>query len=202
MSDDELKWVPAPGYRWGKTYRAHCIDQYGVDLEQDITVVEKIPIRGNLILYKSSGTWYERIITFATKGPWVHVAIVIDADTVIAARSNGIRYEAMPPDNDMHATIPLDGRATPEGIEQGLEWAAKQLGDGYSWADIVYQGVKLVWPGNPLRFYIAGRFDCSEYATRYLLQAGVVLPPAFDDPETVTPNDLARWAGVLKGVTS
>lgn len=153
--------------------------------------------RGDLILYRSTGRWYERLITFATRGPWVHVAIVTDADTVIAARSNGIRYEAMPPDDDRHATISLDGRATPEGIEQGLAWAVKQLGDGYSWADILYQGMKLLWPGNPLRFYVAGRFDCSEFATRYLLIADVALPPAFDDVATISPNDIARAFGVL-----
>lgn len=152
--------------------------------------------RGDLILYKSSGKWYERLITFATKGPFVHVGIVIDDTTVIAARSSGIRYEQAPPDDSAHVTISLDGRTTQEGIERGLAWAVKQLGDDYGWLDIVYQGVKLVWPGNPLRFYVAGHMDCSEYATRYLLQAGVVLPPAFDDVATVTPSDIARWAGV------
>jgi hypothetical protein len=39
--------------------------------------------------------------------------------------------------------------------------------------------------------------NCSDFATRYMLQAGVTLPPAFDDPATVTPNDIAAWAGVL-----
>lgn len=151
-------------------------------------------MRGDIILYESTGRWYERLITFATRGPWVHVGIVVDADIVIAARTNGIRYEPAPPDDNTHATIPIAPHTTPEGIEQGLSWAIKQLGDEYSWLDIVYQAFKLLWPHNPLRFYLAGRMDCSEYATRYLLQAGVVLPPAFDDPATITPNDLACWA--------
>lgn len=47
-------------------------------------------MRGDLILYKSSGRWYERLIVKATRGPYVHVAIVVDPLTVIAARTQGI----------------------------------------------------------------------------------------------------------------
>lgn len=176
--------------------------------------------RGDLLLYRSSGRWYERLITLATKGPYVHVGIVVDPLTVIAARTHGIGYEAMPPDDNQHTTIPLTarsltingtgaqgepitdmvqiaGRATEAGIEAGLAFAARQLGEKYSWLDIVYQGVKFLWPHNPLRFSEARHYDCSEFATYYLLQSGVVLPPEFDDPATVTPNDLARWAGLI-----
>lgn len=177
-------------------------------------------MRGDLILYRSSGRWYERLITLATRGPFVHVAIVVDSFTVIAARTQGIAYEKAPPDDSMHVTVPITARpltitgtdahgetvvntvpiaarATLAGIEQGLEWATQQVGRQYGWSDIVYQGIKFLWPSNPFRFSEAGHFDCSDYATRYLLQAGVVLPPEFDDPYTITPNDIGRWAGVL-----
>lgn len=177
-------------------------------------------VRGDLILYRSSGRWYERLIMLATRGSFVHVALVVDPCTVIAARTQGINYEAMPPDDDQHATIPiaarsvtingtgakgepltetvpLAGRATPAGIEQGLAWACAQLGKEYGWIDIAYQAIKFLWPHNPFRFSVAGHMDCSDFACRYLLQAGVVLPPAFDDPYTITPCDLARWSGAL-----
>lgn len=157
---------------------------------------------GDLILYRSTGRWYERLITFATHGPWVHVAIVIDADTVIASRSNGIGYEAAPPEDALHTVVSLAGRVATAGvegfmIEHGLAWADRQVGKKYGWLDIVYQSVKFAWPHQPFRFSEAGHYDCSEFVTRYMLQAGVELPPAFDDPATITPNDLARWAGLL-----
>lgn len=152
---------------------------------------------GDLILYRSTGRWYERLITFATRGSFVHVAIVIDANTVIASRSSGIRYEPLPPLDSMHVTISVASCTTSEGIVEGLAWAVKQLGDGYGWLDILYQGVKFLAPNNPFRFGIAGHYDCSDFACRYLIHAGVQLPDAMLDTYTDTPNDLARWAGLL-----
>lgn len=153
--------------------------------------------RGDLILYRSSGHWYERAITIATKGPFVHVAIAVSDAQVIAARTQGISYEPVPPIDALHTLVSLDGHVTPAGISIGLAWAEQQAGKRYGWLDIAYQAVKFVWPHQPFRFSEAGHMDCSEFATRYLLQAGLALPPAFDDPATMTPNDIARWAGVL-----
>lgn len=123
---------------------------------------------GDLILYRSTGKWYERFITAATHGPFVHVAIVANADasTVISARSNGIRYEPAPPEDSMHAAISIAPHTTSDGIVEGLAWAIKKLGDGYGWMDIVYQGVKFLAPNNPFRFGVAGHYDCSDFATR------------------------------------
>lgn len=154
-------------------------------------------LRGDLVLYRSSGRWYERLITLATKGPWVHVGIVVDPLTVIAARTQGISYEQMPPDDAMHATVSLTGRATPEGIEQGLAWATAQRGREYGWLDIVYQAVKFLWPHNPFRFGIEGHYDCSDFCTRYLIHAQVPLPDAMLDTYTISPCDIARWAGLI-----
>ncbi len=155
--------------------------------------------RGDLVLYRSSGRWYERLITLATHGPFVHVAIVVDPRTVIAARTRGIGYEDAPPEDEQHVTLSLAGRTDAAGIEQGLTWARAQAGRAYGWSDIVYQALKALWPQNPLRLSVAGQYDCSDFVCRYLLQAGVALPPAFDDPSTITPNDLARWGGILPG---
>jgi hypothetical protein len=154
--------------------------------------------RGDLVLYQSSGRWYERMIALATKGPFIHVAIVVDPLTVIAARTRvGISYERIPPEDALHATIPLAGRTTPAGIEQGLTWACAQRGKAYGWPDIVYQALKFLWPDNPFRFGVAGHYDCSDFATRYMIHAGVSLPDAMLDTYTVSPNDLARWSGLL-----
>lgn len=152
---------------------------------------------GDLILYRSTGRWYERLITLATHGPFVHVAIVVDESRVLAARARGIGYEPLPPEDALHTVVSLAGRASDVGINVGLAWAMRQAGKEYGWLDIVYQAVKFVWPHQPFRFSEAGHMDCSEFVARYMLQADVALPPAFDDPATVTPNDIARWAGLL-----
>lgn len=152
---------------------------------------------GDLILYRSSGRWYERLITLATHGPFVHVAIVDNDYLVLSADSQGIEYDALPVMDNLHTLVPMALYASPDGIARGLAWAEQQRGRRYGWIDIVYQAVKFLWPHQPFRFSESGHMDCSDFATRYMLQAGVALPPAFDDPATVTPNDIARWAGVL-----
>ena len=153
-------------------------------------------MRGDLILYKTSGKWYERLITLATHGPFVHVAIMVDETRVIAADTQGIRYDVLPLLDRQHALLPLLQYASPVDIERGLAWAMQQTGKEYGWLDIAYQGVKFLAPNNPFRFGEVGHYDCSDLATRYLQHCGVQLPDDYD-PYTVTPNDLARWAGIL-----
>lgn len=153
--------------------------------------------RGDLILYKSTGRWNERAIVFATHGPYVHVAIVVDGFSVIAADAQGIRIDALPPTDALHTPLSLAPYATTQGIEQGLAWAMAQKGKRYGWSDIVYQAVKFLAPNNKLQVVVAGHYDCSDFASRYMRQAGVVLPPDFADPYANTPNDLGRTFGLL-----
>lgn len=166
-------------------------------------------MRGDLILYKSRGAWYERAIARATQGPYVHVAIVADTtlvsgairpaclSAVIAADTQGIGYDALPPADDLHTVVSLAPYTTPDGIKRGLAWAEQQRGRQYGWTDIVYQAVKFLAPNNPFRFGEVGHWDCSDFVTRYLQHAGVQLADAYSDPYCNTPNDLARAFGLL-----
>jgi len=154
---------------------------------------------GDLVLYKSRGRWYERVIAFATKGPYVHVGIVFGANYVLAATAHGIAYDVLPlPVAQKFCTIvPLQLLVTQEQEAQGMAWAREQKGREYGWLDIVYQALKFLAPNNPLRFYIEGHYDCSDFATRYLQHAGVALPDAYSDPYANSPNDLARYFQLL-----
>lgn len=152
--------------------------------------------RGDVILYSSTGKWYEQLITRATHGPYVHCAIVVDAGRVVAARTQGIGYEAIPAD-DRTTTICLAGRALPAAIEQGVLWAEAQVGKEYGWIDIAAQAVKFLWPANPFQMVQKGHYDCSDFCTRYLQQCGIALPDQYANSYANTPNDLARWAGLL-----
>lgn len=148
---------------------------------------------GDLILYRSSGRWYERLITLATHGPFVHVAIVDNDYLVLSADSQGIEYDALPVMDNLHTLVPMALYASPDGIARGLAWAEDQRGRRYGWIDIVYQAVKFLWPGNKLRFGVKGHYDCSDFVCRYLIHAGVQVPDSYLDTYTVTPNDLARF---------
>lgn len=147
---------------------------------------------GQIILFRSSGLWYEKVIEIATHGPYVHVAIVTDMFHTIGAYPDGIKIMPAPINPTTFSVISLTGYAAQGGIEKGLAWAKGQLGREYSWVDIFYQGIKFLWPTNPLRFGIEGHYDCSDFVTRYMLRAGVQLPPDFEDPYANSPNDIGR----------
>lgn len=151
-------------------------------------------MRGDLLLSTSSGKWYERLIVQVTHGPYVHVAIQLTEQEAIAAGPSGIALFPFSEGNPHCILLPLPS-LTGAQKEAGLLWATSQVGKAYGWMDIGYQAFKFCFPNNPFRFGVQGHWDCSDFACRYLEQCGVVLPPPYDDPYTMTPNDLARWAG-------
>lgn len=154
--------------------------------------------KGDLVLYKSSGKWYERAIVLATQGPYVHVGILIEDHQVLAARTSGIGYDVFKFNPAYHTLVSLVPQyTTQEDVNKGLRWAVQQVGKQYGWMDILYQAVKFLNPNGALRFYEQGHYDCSDFCTRYLQQAGVPLPASYADSYTVTPNDLARFFGLI-----
>ena len=152
--------------------------------------------RGNVLLYKSSGKWYERLICYATSGLYCHVAIALSADTVIEATGKGIARNMLQSGRGVTA-IDLTKYATPERIEQALAWAEMQVGKRYGWVDIMSQAIKFLTPNNKLRIGAENQWDCSDYCTRYIQHAGIILPDSFSDPYANTPNDLARVFSLL-----
>lgn len=152
-------------------------------------------IPGDLVLYKSQRRWYEEIITKATHGPYVHVAIASGTNYVLAATVHGIAYDVLPPAvaQQFCTIVPLQPFITEAGRTQGLSWAKAQVGREYGWLDIMYQALKFLAPNNSLRFGVEGHYDCSDFATRYLQHAGVALPDEYSDPYANSPNDLARY---------
>jgi hypothetical protein len=147
--------------------------------------------RGSILLFKATSSLVDRAISYATGGPFVHIEIALDGMRMIGAHTNGIGISSIP--------VIWGGRlyTTEEGIENGLEWAQQQVGRSYGWTDIAFQAVKFIMPNNPFQFGRVGRWDCSDFATRYIQQCGIVLPTDFDTPYANTPNDIARLLGIL-----
>ncbi len=155
-------------------------------------------MRGDLILYKSSGKWYERAIVLATKGIYVHVAIQLSDVQVIAAGSRGIALFPYSAQDSRCVTVPIVPKYTTKiAVEQGLQWVADQLGREYGWVDIVTQAIKFMNPNNKLRLAREGSWDCSDFGTRYLQHCSIEMSDMYSDPYSNSPNDLARWAGLL-----
>ncbi len=150
--------------------------------------------RGDLILYKASGAWPDRLIASATHGPYVHVSIVYDRFRCLAATRAGIRSDARPMEDENHVVIDISPIFD---IETGIEWAMQQIGKEYGWTDILYQAVKFLAPNNPYQFGHLNTWDCSDYVTRYLDHIGYELPDMFSDPYANTPNDIARMFKLL-----
>ena len=155
-------------------------------------------LNGNVLLFKSTGKWYEQVICRVTGGPFCHVEVALTNTSMIGARVDGINVHPLPTDTEPYVAIDIlpyvDGEAD---IARALTWALAQRGKQYGWTDIVWQAVKFLAPNNPLRWGVEGRWDCSDLVTRYLQQAGVILPEEFSDPYCNTPCDIGRIFGVL-----
>ena len=148
--------------------------------------------RGSIILFKNASTWYEKLICRATGGPYYHCAIALSAKEVIEAMPHGISVDPAPTNPDVFTVIDITPYTSAANIERGLAWAVAQKGKEYGTLDIVYQAIKFLAPNNPFQFCIAGHMDCSDFACRYLWEAGVTLPASYLDAYTVTPNDIGR----------
>ena len=168
---------------------------------------------GEIVLFKQPHAWYERLICYATHGPYFHVAIALDSNHIIEATGKGIQVDVAPNEADnaiTYDTIDIVEyvrtaysayHGLPDEIEQNIEgaldWCQTQIGKQYGWLDIVYQGVKFLFPNNPFQITQAGHMDCSDFATRYIQHTGYPLPDAYSDPYQNTPNDIARLFNLL-----
>lgn len=152
--------------------------------------------RGNVLLYTSDGQWYNRLICYATSGPYCHVAVALSSTLVIEATGKGIVRSMLPLSRNV-TPIDLTKYTTPERIEQALAWAEMQVGKQYGWIDILGQAIKFLAPNNPLRIGEEDRWDCSDYAARYIQHAGIILPSGWDDPYSLSPCDIGRIFGLL-----
>jgi hypothetical protein len=150
--------------------------------------------RGDLILYESTGSWGDRLIALATHGRFTHVEIDLGDGTSVGAQDNGIGIH---PYIAGRGSVAFSPKASKEDREYGLKWALKQVGREYGWTDIVSNGLKLV--GIPFDIGEKDHWDCSDFATRYLIEARAADPLGDQANESglVSPNDLARAFGVV-----
>lgn len=147
-------------------------------------------MRGDILLYRSTGSLFDRLICWRTQGPFVHVGVDIGDGTMIDSRfREGVSRHSAQYGNALH--IPLATYTTPDRIEAGIEWLYSKIGDGYSVADIFdfFPGVRAL----RIRVGEAHAFCCSHLVAQYLdVAGGISLAKLDDDLNTISPNDIYR----------
>lgn len=155
-------------------------------------------MRGDLIFYVAGPVWYERLIAHFTHGPYCHVEVDMGDGTAIGAYRNGVRQRPIPGDR-LTVRFPLHA-SSPDRLADGLSFLTAEIGKSYGWADIFNQVLKIL--RSPIFLSEPGEYDCSDLVTRYVCLCGGPVFAALGDraqePHMVTPNDLARAAGLIR----
>lgn len=145
-------------------------------------------MRGDLLFWPSDGSLVSRAIALATKGPFVHVSVDLGNGSDIGAEQQGVAQHALPNTDRLIRWSPA---AEAERIEIGIHFLSGEIGNKYGYTNIVNAALKLF--GLPYRLARLDRYDCSSLVTRYLEKVGVDTGDLGEEPDSVSPNDLARW---------
>lgn len=155
-----------------------------------MTLLEsKDTMRGDLILFKSDGSFGDNLIAWGTHGPFVHVEIDEGNGQWLGANANGITESLA---TAASWVIPVASYTDLAFIGEGLAWARRQIGKPYGYIDIFDDSLKFF--GIPITLVDPRSLDCSDYAARYLVVAHAAGPlgDLAQYPQSVSPNDLAR----------
>jgi uncharacterized protein YycO len=144
---------------------------------------------GNILFY-TSHSWADKLIQKFTNSEYTHVAIALDGEQCIAATTAGVLVQPInsPADVWSYRAHAIDN--TDAHLQRGMRWLRGQLGTKYSWKDIISQVTSKLFGGAYV--YSHREFDCSELATRFLINAGdFELPDDIGEyPNEVTPGSL------------
>lgn len=145
-------------------------------------------MRGDLLFWPGDPkSLTDRIIRAVTRGPFVHVAVDHGDGWCIGARSReGVCEQAIPSGLTSYSPRPFDR-------EPGFHFLHSELGKPYGYSNVV--NVVLRTLKLPYRITRLGHYDCSSLVAHYLQHIGEDIS---DEPDSLSPNDLARMLGILK----
>lgn len=159
--------------------------------------------RGDILLYRQperAAPWLalaDLAIALRTRGPYVHVGVAVDHGLMVdATPAHGVTvHPLVTPD----AWYPTSAYATPQRLSAGVCEVLRRVHADYGWRDIAEAGVLPGWW--PVLAHGAREFDCSHLVADFLVTCGLgaLLGGLRDQTARVSPNDLARALGVLKG---
>jgi Permuted papain-like amidase enzyme, YaeF/YiiX, C92 family len=127
---------------------------------------------GDILLYKSNGSFIEDEISKITHSPYVHVAIAVGDGYIIEA--NGfIRTREIPVSEEPGYDVFRIPGLTDEQRKQIVEFAKSKLGTEYDYGEIVGLLIRFeLWPTFP-GFHEAGHYICSSLVDQALIAADV-----------------------------
>lgn len=153
-------------------------------------------MRGDIVLYRNGGILKDRVVCAYTSGPFCHCEIDLGDGTCIGAHSeDGISWTPAGP-FERRVIISLQERTTSERVEAGIAWVMKRLGEPFSWASIA----DLVIPSwlSTMLFGRRSSYNCANLVATYLEITGALrVTHGKRPPMIVSPNDIARAAGLL-----
>jgi hypothetical protein len=168
-------------------------------------------MRGDVLFWPSDGSPATRAICYFTHGPFCHVSADMgDGNDIGAHAEDGVRVRPVPSDRGLTKFSTLQFLMLQAGhkpgelvedtpyrpaIEKGIAFLKRECGNKYGWCNIANSALKLL--RIPYRVARLDRYDCSSLMTRYLMECGVEMDDLGEEPDSVSPNDLARWLGVI-----
>lgn len=152
-------------------------------------------MKGDILFYKGGSSISDALICWRTRGPFVHVAVDLGDGTVIESHwRTGVSVNPVNYDGSIHYSL----QTSPSQIEAGITWLHGHVGDPYGWSDILDQVFTLVLPHGLIVSQQHG-FDCSDLVARYIeVAGGLDMGTLLDAPSLISPNDIARVAGILR----
>lgn len=149
-------------------------------------------MRGDILLYRSTGSLVDRLICWRTQGPFVHVEVDLGDGTSIGAHLHrGV--VRLPVTYTRCLAIPLATYTTSDRVEAGIGFLLAQVQDKakYSLWDILDN----VWLLKKLHLFLGeeNAYDCSHLVAQYLsITGGIDLKLAISMLDAVSPNDIYR----------
>lgn len=156
-------------------------------------------MRGDVLLYRTGGILKDRVVCAYTGGPFCHCEIDLGDGTTVGAHSeDGITRQ---PEGmlERKVVISLQSQTSAEDLEAGIAWVLEHVGEPFSWASIA----DLVVPAwiSTLVFGRRRGYNCANLVAKYLeIAGGLDVPSATSLQALLSPNDIARAAGLLPEV--
>lgn len=151
-------------------------------------------MRGDLLFWTSDGSPLSRLVAIATHGPYCHVSVDLGDGTDIGAHSeDGVQRH---PITGLASITRYRVEASQDAIDKGIDFLMGEIGDKYGFCNILNAGLAILHL--PYRVTRLNRYDCSSLVSRYLDVLGIQTDQDIQEqPDSVSPNDLARALGVI-----